>query len=167
MAARYGRLVAEEIVVVGGGLAGLRTVEELRSAGYEGSLTLIGAETRPPYDRPPLSKQLMTGAVDDTTLRADLDSLGARIRLGERAEQLTAGSVRTTEAEYGFDRLVIATGARPIGLPGPGKQRFLRSIDDALAVRGGLIPGRRPPIVGAGWIGSELAPAPACTGFHA
>ncbi len=164
MAARYGRLVAEEIVVVGGGLAGLRTVEELRSAGYEGSLTLIGAETRPPYDRPPLSKQLMTGAVDDTTLRADLDSLGARIRLGERAEQLTAGSVRTTEAEYGFDRLVIATGARPIGLPGPGKQRFLRSIDDALAVRGVLIPGRRLAIVGAGWIGAELATAAAGRG---
>ena len=165
MAARYGHLVAaEEIVVVGGGLAGLRTVEELRSAGYDGSLTLIGAETRPPYDRPPLSKQLMTGAVDDTTLRADLDALGARIRLGESAEHLTAASVRTTEAEYGFDRLVIATGARPIGLPGPGKQRFLRSIDDALALRDVLVAGRRLVIVGAGWIGAELATAAAGKG---
>ena len=157
-------MVAEEIVVVGGGLAGLRTVEELRSAGYQGSLTLIGAETRPPYDRPPLSKQLMTGAVDDTTLRADIDALGVRIRLGERAEHLAADTVRTTEAEYGFDRLVIATGARPIGLPGPGKQRFLRSIDDALAVRDLLIPGRRLAIVGAGWIGAELATAAAGKG---
>lgn len=165
MAARYGRLVvAERIVVVGAGLAGLRTVEELRYRGYAGSLTLIGAETRPPYDRPPLSKQLMTGAVDDTTLRADLDSLGARIRLGERAEHLAAGSVRTTEAEYGFDGLVIATGARPVGLPGPGKQRFLRSIDDALAVRDVLVRGRRLAIVGAGWIGAELATAAAAKG---
>ena len=165
MPARYGHLVvAEGIVVVGGGLAGLRTVEELRSAGYDGSLTLIGAETRPPYDRPPLSKQLMTGAVDDTTLRADLDSLGALVRLGEPAEQLAADSVRTTGAEYRFDRLVIATGARPIALPGPGKQRFLRSIDDALALRDVLTPRRRLVIVGAGWIGAELATAAAAWG---
>lgn len=157
-------MVAEEIVVVGGGLAGLRTVEELRSAGYDRSLTLIGAEARPPYDRPPLSKQLMIGAVDDTTLRADLDALGAKIRLGERAEHLAAASVRTAEAEYGFDRLVIATGARPIRLPGPGKQRFLRSIDDALALRDVLVPGRRLAIVGAGWIGAELATAAAGRG---
>jgi 3-phenylpropionate/trans-cinnamate dioxygenase ferredoxin reductase subunit len=156
--------VVAEIVVIGGGLAGLRTVEELRSAGYEGSLTLIGAEARPPYDRPPLSKQLMAGAVDDTTLRDDLDSLGVRFRLGERAEHLAAGSVRTAQAEYGFDRLVIATGARPIGLPGPGKQRFLRSIDDALALRDVLVPGRRLAIVGAGWIGAELATAAASRG---
>ena len=165
MCARYRHLVvAEGIVVVGGGLAGLRTVEELRSAGYDGSLTLIGAETRPPYDRPPLSKQLMTGAVDDTTLRADLDSLGAVVRLGERAERLAAGSVHTTEAEYRFDRLVIATGARPIALPGPGKQRFLRSIDEALALRDVLGRRRRLAIVGAGWIGAELATAAAARG---
>jgi NADPH-dependent 2,4-dienoyl-CoA reductase/sulfur reductase-like enzyme len=165
MSARYGHLVvAEGIVVAGGGLAGLRTVEELRAAGYDGSLTLIGAETRPPYDRPPLSKQLMIGAVDDTTLRPDLESLGAMVRLGERAEELTAGSLRTTEAEYRFDRLVIATGARPIALPGPGKQRFLRSIDDALALRDVLVRRRRLAIVGAGWIGAELATAAATRG---
>jgi 3-phenylpropionate/trans-cinnamate dioxygenase ferredoxin reductase subunit len=165
MAGRYGHLVVgEQIVVVGGGLAGLRTVEELRSGGYEGALTLIGAETRPPYDRPPLSKQLMTGAVDDTTLRADLDSLGVRMRLGERAEHLARRSVSTTSAEYGFSRLVIATGARPIVLPGPGKQRFLRSIDDALALRDTLLPRRRLAIVGAGWIGAELATAAAGKG---
>src|SRR5215472_2233615 len=75
----------ERIVVVGGGLAGLRTIEELRSAGYQGGVTMIGAEARPPYDRPPLSKQLMAGAVDDTTLRGDLDSLGVEVRLGELA----------------------------------------------------------------------------------
>ena len=56
---------------------------------------MIGAENRPPYDRPPLSKQLMAGKVDDTSLRAELDSLGAQVRLGERAEQLSAGFVRT------------------------------------------------------------------------
>src|SRR5579859_3109614 len=99
------------IVVAGGGLAGLRTVEELRGAGYPGEITVIGAERRPPYDRPPLSKQFMAGAVDDTTLRAELGSLGAEFRLGERAERLGDGVVGTDRAEYPFDRLVIATGA--------------------------------------------------------
>jgi 3-phenylpropionate/trans-cinnamate dioxygenase ferredoxin reductase component len=152
------------IVVVGGGLAGLRTVEELRALGHQGPITLLGAEQRPPYDRPPLSKQLMMGAVDDTSLRAELDSLGAEFRLGERAVLLGDGVVGTDRAEYRFDRLVIATGARPLALPGPGRQRFLRTIDDALALRATLLPGARLVIVGAGWIGAELATAAAARG---
>ena len=154
----------DQIVVVGAGLAGLRTVEELRSGGFTGPITMIGAENRPPYDRPPLSKQLMAGKVDDTSLRAELDSLGAQVRLGERAEQLSAGFVRTDQGEYRFDRLAIATGARPIALPGPGRQRFLRTIDDALELRGLLTPGLRLAIIGAGWIGAELATAAAARG---
>jgi 3-phenylpropionate/trans-cinnamate dioxygenase ferredoxin reductase component len=155
---------ATRIVIAGGGLAGLRTVEELRGHGFAGAITLIGAENRPPYDRPPLSKQLMVGAVDDTSLRAELDSLGASIRLGELAERLDDGMLRTDHGEYRFDRLVIATGARPVALPGPGRQRFLRTIDDALALRETLVPGARLVIVGAGWIGAELATAAAARG---
>jgi NADPH-dependent 2,4-dienoyl-CoA reductase/sulfur reductase-like enzyme len=156
--------VPDQIVVVGAGLAGLRTVEELRSGGFTGQITMIGAESRPPYDRPPLSKQLMAGKVDDTSLRAELDSLGAQVRLGERAEQLSAGFVNTDQGEYQFDRLAIATGARPIALPGPGRQRFLRSIEDALELRELLTPGARLAIIGAGWIGAELATAAAAKG---
>ena len=152
------------IVVAGGGLAGLRTVEELRGAGYPGEITVIGAERRPPYDRPPLSKQFMAGAVDDTTLRAELGSLGAEFRLGERAERLGDGVVGTDRAEYPFDRLVIATGARPVALPGSARQRFLRTIDDAFALRAALVPGARLVVVGAGWIGAELATAAAGRG---
>jgi 3-phenylpropionate/trans-cinnamate dioxygenase ferredoxin reductase component len=155
---------AEKIVVAGAGLAGLRTVEELRLAGYQGEVTLIGAERWPPYDRPPLSKQLMAGAVDDTSLRPEYDSLDVRLRLGERAEGFADGAVRTDSGEYRFDRLVIATGARPVALPGPGRQRFLRSIDDALALRAALRPGVRLAIIGAGWIGAELATAAAAKG---
>ena len=155
---------ATRIVIAGGGLAGLRTVEELRGHGFAGAITLIGAENRPPYDRPPLSKQLMMGAVDDTSLRAEIDSLGASIRLGEPAERLDDGVLRTEHGEYRFDRLVIATGARPVALPGPGRQRFLRTIDDALALRETLVPGARLVIVGAGWIGAELATAAAARG---
>lgn len=152
------------IVVTGGGLAGLRTVEELRARGYEGAITLIGAESRLPYDRPPLSKQLMKGEVDDTSLRTELASLGADVRLGERAGQLGDGVVVTDGGEYAFDRLVIATGARPVALQGPGRQRFLRTIDEALELRATLVPGARLVIVGAGWIGAELATAAAARG---
>jgi 3-phenylpropionate/trans-cinnamate dioxygenase ferredoxin reductase component len=149
------------IVVAGAGLAGLRTVEELRALGYRGAITLIGAETRPPYDRPPLSKQLMRGEVDDTSLRTELESLGADVRLGERAEQLADGVVLTGGGQHAFDRLVIATGARPVSLQGPGRQRVLRTMDDALELRETLVPGARLVVIGAGWIGAELATAAA------
>ncbi len=147
------------VIVVGAGLAGLRTVEELRSRGYDGSVTLIGAERRPPYDRPPLSKKLMTGQLDDTTLRPDLASLGADVRLGETAVGLSAGSLATDRGEYRYDALVLATGAMPVRLPGPGPQRVLRTADDALELRALLQRGTRLAIVGAGWIGAELATA--------
>jgi NADPH-dependent 2,4-dienoyl-CoA reductase/sulfur reductase-like enzyme len=152
------------VVVSGAGLAGLRTVEELRSRGYDGEITLIGAEPRPPYDRPPLSKQLMAGTVDDTSLRDDLQPLHAEVRLGETATGFDGRVLRTDLAEYRFDALVLATGALPVALPGPGRQRFLRTLDDALALRGLLRPGLRLVIVGAGWIGAELATAAAARG---
>ena len=152
------------IVIVGGGLAGLRTAEELRAREYAGAVTLVGAEARPPYDRPPLSKRLMAGEVADTTLRDDLAELGVRLRLGETATGLDDGVLRTDRGEHEFDRLVLATGAEPVALPGPGPQRFLRTLDDALALRARLRPGLRLAIVGAGWIGAELATAAAAYG---
>jgi 3-phenylpropionate/trans-cinnamate dioxygenase ferredoxin reductase component len=148
-----------KVVIVGAGLAGLRAAEELRARGYAGALTLIGAEPRPPYDRPPLSKKVMTGEIDDTGLRPDLDSLGIDLRLAEPAVQLGDGVLRTGMAEYPWDALVLATGANPVTLPGDGEQRVLRTADDALALRRRLTPGTRLAIVGAGWIGAELATA--------
>lgn len=147
------------VVVVGAGLAGLRAVEELRANGYGGGVTLIGAEERPPYDRPPLSKKVMLGEFDDTSLRADMASLGADLRLGEAAVELADGVLRTDAAEYAWDALVLATGATPVRLPGSGEQHVLRTADDALALRELLRPGIRLTIVGAGWIGAELATA--------
>jgi 3-phenylpropionate/trans-cinnamate dioxygenase ferredoxin reductase subunit len=148
-----------KLVVVGGGLAGLRTIEELRARGYPERITLVGAETRPPYDRPPLSKKLMTGELDDTSLRADLESLDIDVRLGEVATRLRPGTLSTDRGEHDFDALVLATGANPIRLPGPGRQHVLRTLDDALALRELLRPGTRLCIAGAGWIGAELATA--------
>src|SRR5580692_6221064 len=165
------------IVVAGGGLAGLRTVEELRAGGYAGEVTLVAAEDRPPYDRPPLSKRLLAGEISDTTLRDDWAALDVSLRLGETAVGLdgavagghggggeAGGVLRTDRGEHGYDRLVLATGATPVALPGPGPQRFLRTLDDALALRERLRPGLRLAIVGAGWIGAELATAAAARG---
>jgi len=154
----------ERVVIVGAGLAGLRTAEELRARGYAGALTLIGAETRPPYDRPPLSKKVMTGELDDTGLRPDLDSLGIDLRLAETAVQLGDDVLRTDAASYPWDALVLATGANPVTLPGDGEQLVLRTAEDALALRERLTPGTRLAIVGAGWIGAELATAAAGRG---
>jgi len=153
-----------QVVVVGAGLAGLRVVEELRARGYTGQLTLIGAEARPPYDRPPLSKKFMTGELDDTGLGPDAEALAVSMRLAESAVELGTGVVRTDAGEYRWDALVLATGASPITLPGSGPQRVLRTADDALALRRVLLPGTRLAIIGAGWIGAELATAAASRG---
>jgi 3-phenylpropionate/trans-cinnamate dioxygenase ferredoxin reductase component len=154
----------ERVIVAGAGLAGLRTIEELRSRGYPGAITLIGAETRLPYDRPPLSKKLMTGALDDTTLRTELDSLAVDVRLGQCATGLADGVLATDGGDLLFENLVLATGAHPVTLPGEGRQHVLRTADDALELRKLLAPGVVLAIVGAGWIGAELATAAAGLG---
>jgi 3-phenylpropionate/trans-cinnamate dioxygenase ferredoxin reductase subunit len=153
------------VVVAGAGLAGLRTVEQLRSRGFAGDITLIGAETRSPYDRPPLSKKVMAGVLDDTSLPFDPGELGITARLGEAACALEDGVLRTSGGgAYPFDALVLATGSEPSRLPGPGPQRTLRTLDDALALRALLRPGLRLAIAGAGLIGAELATAAAAAG---
>jgi 3-phenylpropionate/trans-cinnamate dioxygenase ferredoxin reductase subunit len=159
----------ERVVVVGAGLAGLRAIEELRARGYPGQVTLLGAEERPPYDRPPLSKKLMTGELDDTSLRADFGALRVAFRPGESAIALepgpaAGGLVRTGVGEYRYDGLILATGAEPVTLPGPGRQRVLRSLDQALELRALLRPGLKLVVAGAGWIGAELATAAAARG---
>jgi 3-phenylpropionate/trans-cinnamate dioxygenase ferredoxin reductase component len=152
--------------VVGAGLAGWRVAEELRSRGFAGDVTLIGAEARSPYDRPPLSKKVLVDPGVDPSLRADFAALDVDFRPGEEAIGVdTSGRTITTNRDkYSFDVLVAATGALPVALPGPGRQRFLRTYDDALALRALMRPGLRLAIVGAGWIGAELATAAASLG---
>ncbi|MEV0176945.1 FAD-dependent oxidoreductase [Streptomyces sp. NPDC050803] len=153
----------KKVIVVGGGLAGLRAVEALRERGYEGELTLVGAERHEPYDRPPLSKAVLAGDGEDTTFPVDWGRLGCALRLGHRAEELVlhpdrpGGVLRTSAGPLDFDGLVIATGAAPLRLPGTGPQHVLRTVDDARALRAELREGARVVIVGAGWIGAEVA----------
>ncbi|RCG28343.1 NAD(P)/FAD-dependent oxidoreductase [Sphaerisporangium album] len=147
------------VVVVGAGLAGVRSVEALRARGYHGRVTLVGDESHRPYDRPPLSKAVMFGDLDSTVVDSDLGALDIDLRTEVAAKGLREGVVETTEGELEYDGLVIATGATPIRLRGEGPQYTLRTIDDALALRARLTPGTRVVIVGAGWIGAEVATA--------
>ncbi|MFS1300644.1 NAD(P)/FAD-dependent oxidoreductase [Streptosporangium longisporum] len=147
------------VVVVGAGLAGVRSVEALRARGFGGRITMIGEERHRPYDRPPLSKAVLLGGTDSTVVDSDLDALEVDFRAGVAAKGLHPGVVETTEGELDYDGLVVATGARPIRLRGDGPQHVLRTIDDALGLRSLLGPGRRVAVVGAGWIGAEVATA--------
>ncbi|PBI99975.1 Rhodocoxin reductase [Rhodococcus erythropolis] len=153
------------LVVVGASLAGLRAAESARQAGYEGPITLVGDEFHLPYDRPPLSKQfLKDGAeVDFHTTTEELAALDVKLLLGAPATQLdpTSHRVRVGDSDWiPYEKLIIATGASPRSLPNtPDLDGViaLRTIDDALALRERLRPGTKLVIVGAGFIGSELA----------
>ena len=148
----------QRVVIVGAGLAGARAVQELRAQGHTGEVVLLGAEQHRPYDRPPLSKELLHGASDDSTLEGELD---ADVRLGVRATGLRPGTVETGAGDLAYDGLVLATGSVPRGL---GGGQVLRTVDDARAVRARLRPGARVVVVGAGWIGAEVATAAARAG---
>ncbi|MFD5012730.1 NAD(P)/FAD-dependent oxidoreductase [Streptomyces chartreusis] len=151
------------IVVVGASAAGLAAAETLRREGYDGTLTLIGDEPLGPYDRPPLSKQLLAGEWEprrlDLRTPDDLAGLDLDLRLGVPATGLRLAD---TEVDLGdgssvpYDGLIIATGVRPRRLPGAGGH-VLRTLDDAMRLRERLVPGRRLVVVGAGFLGAEAA----------
>ncbi|QHF98963.1 FAD-dependent oxidoreductase [Streptomyces sp. NHF165] len=158
------------MAVVGASAAGLAAVEGLRRAGWDGLLTLVGDEPHPPYDRPPLSKQVLSGSwePDRTGLRSaeQLAGLDLDLRLGTRAAALDAAARRLTldDAErtvLDCAGIVVATGVRPRTLPGTegvAGVYVLRSLEDALALRERLAaPGRRLAVVGDGVLGAEAA----------
>ncbi|MDT7845697.1 NAD(P)/FAD-dependent oxidoreductase [Streptomyces justiciae] len=147
------------VVVVGASAAGLAAAETLRREGYDGTLTLVGDEPLAPYDRPPLSKQILSGAWRPERPTADLTALGLDLRLGVAATglELAARTVRLADGgTLPYDGLILATGVRPRRLPGEGAL-VLRTLDDALTLRDRLGPGRRLVVVGAGFLGAEAA----------
>ncbi|MET0933560.1 MAG: FAD/NAD(P)-binding oxidoreductase [Mycetocola sp.] len=155
------------IVVVGASAAGLTTAAALRRNGYDRDITLVDAEAHSPYDRPPLSKHLLAGEWEPDRLllktQAELADLAVGIRTGLRATALDVADHRVVLSdgtELGFDRLVLATGVQPRTLPGTGQLRgvhTMRTVDDALALRAELLPGRRLVVVGGGFLGTEVA----------
>lgn len=156
----------ESIVVVGASLAGLRAVETLRREGFAGRLTLVGAEPHLPYDRPPLSKEMLAGDWEHEQVvlrKVPYEELDLELRLGVAATGLDVGTRTVTLAsgtELNFDGLVIATGSTPRRLPAQPHLDgvfTLRTIDDCHAIRDRLDAGARVCVIGAGFIGAEVA----------
>ncbi|MER5406544.1 FAD-dependent oxidoreductase [Streptomyces sp. NPDC002769] len=161
------------VTVVGASLSGLYAARELRAQGFDGRLVIVGDEAHAPYDRPPLSKDFLTGRADEARLaltdaeeRAGLDAewlLGVRARgLDARGRTVLLDDGRTVST----DGVVIATGASARRLPGDGLTgvHTLRTLDDARALREELIQGpRRVVVVGGGFIGAETASS--CAGL--
>ena len=156
----------ERVLIVGASAAGLTAAEALRRRGYDGGLTLIGAEPHPPYDRPPLSKQVLSGdwSPEKVLLRSEqhLGALDADLRLGRPAVGLDPAARQVRLAGGGsidYDALLITTGAMPRRLRGADLAgvHVLRTVDDALALRAGLMAGPRVVVVGAGFLGAEVA----------
>ena len=154
------------IAVVGASMAGTYAAETLREAGFDGTITMVGEEPHRPYDRPPLSKQVLAGEweADRLALPVDLDRLDLEWRLGSRATALDLDGrelVLGSKERLSFDGLVIATGAEPRRLPGTpdvAGVHVLRTVDDCLALRADLdATPRRVAVVGAGFIGAEVA----------
>ncbi|MFD6325496.1 NAD(P)/FAD-dependent oxidoreductase [Streptomyces sp. NPDC058442] len=154
------------LVIVGASLAGLRAAQVLRQEGFTGSLTLIGDEPHAPYDRPPLSKDFLTSEdpPPDTGLPVPV-GLGARLLLGSPATALSPDERVVTLADgtrVPYDGLLIATGAKARrwpGAPPPSGVLTLRGRDDATALRRRLGSGHRLVVVGAGFLGGEIAAA--------
>jgi NADPH-dependent 2,4-dienoyl-CoA reductase/sulfur reductase-like enzyme len=160
--------VVRKIIIVGASLGGASAALALREQGYDGELLLIGAEAHLPYERPPLSKAVMLGERDEPDWVAERKTYAdqditvlpgttvTRIRPGDRM-------VEAAGVDHPYDALLLATGASPRRLAVPGADLpgvfTLRTLDDALAIRRRFTEGARVVIVGAGWIGCEVAAA--------
>ena len=155
----------KRIAVVGASLAGLRAVEFIRRAKFEGELVLIGDEPHLPYDRPPLSKEVLRGEWEQERLslrRGSYDDLDVELELGQRAVSLDADAceIRLERGDtVSFDGMVIATGGHVRELPNQPRLDgiyTLRTLDDALAIREALTRKPRVAVIGAGFIGAEV-----------
>ena len=155
-------------VIVGASLAGAKAAETLRAEGFDGRIVLIGSEPYRPYERPPLSKQLLRGESDTESVFVHTanfyDDNEIELRVDTQVgEILPQSNVVTAEhgASIHYDRLLLTTGARPRRLRAPGADlagiHYLRDLDDNAKLRADLQSASRVAVVGAGWIGSEVA----------
>jgi 3-phenylpropionate/trans-cinnamate dioxygenase ferredoxin reductase subunit len=154
-------------IIVGAGLAGAKAAEALRQEGFEGRLVLIGEEPDRPYERPPLSKDYLRGETCDKPYvhpESFYEDQGIELMMSTRVTEIDTNSKRLlmdNERSIGYDRLLIATGATPRHLDVPGSDlagiHYLRTVVDSEQIGERLEPGSRLVMVGAGWIGSEIA----------
>lgn len=153
------------IVIVGGGLAAARTAEQLRRSEYTGSITIVSDEDHLPYDRPPLSKEVLRAETDDVTLKPAefYQKQNITLLLGNAARSVDTAAQTLTLADgsvVGYDELVIATGLVPkriSSFPDLEGIRVLRSYDESMALRKHAGSARRAVVIGAGFIGCEVA----------
>jgi NADPH-dependent 2,4-dienoyl-CoA reductase/sulfur reductase-like enzyme len=162
-------VAAQRALIVGAGLGGLRAAESLRANGFAGEIVVVGDEPHPPYSRPPLSKEALADepSFDRLAFRVRAAADDVVWRLGVRAEHADLDSREVVLAGgevVGYDALVAATGvsARRLPIPGPppdaaGGRHVVRTLDDAVVLRAALVPGARVAILGAGFIGCEVA----------
>ncbi len=158
-------MVEDRIVVVGASMGGLRAAEAVRKAGYVGEVVVIGEEQYMPYNRPPLSKQALHSEPDLPSLMFRIPRAAKDVswRLGQRVSSadLTARTVTVDGGDtLAWRGLVAAAGLRPrtLALPGPtGGRQVIRTVQDTLALRASMTPGTRMVIIGAGFIGCEVA----------
>lgn len=162
---------SRDVLVVGAGLAGARTVAELREAGFDGRIRVLGAEGVPPYDRPPLSKHLLDRTEPawlSDEIGVDLSALADEVRLDLPARRLLLDGPRpavlTDDGETAADDVVLATGAHAVRVPGWEPALTLHTAVDAARLRTALTPGSRLVVIGAGWIGAEVAGVAAADG---
>lgn len=155
-------------VIVGAGMAGAHAARTLREEGFDGRIVLIGAEDAHPYERPPLSKQFLRGETTADAARLNPTSFytehDIELRVGTRVTELSddRDEVLLHDGErISFDRLLLATGARPRRLAGMGSHlpgiHYLRTVGDAATLRAAIRSASRVAVVGAGWIGTEVA----------
>jgi 3-phenylpropionate/trans-cinnamate dioxygenase ferredoxin reductase component len=156
-------MTPRRVLIVGAGLAGARCAETLRASGFEHEVTIVGAEPVPPYERPALSKEHLAGTRDADSLelrpRGFWEDNGIELLLGRRvlAVDPTLHTALTDRGEeLTWDALVLATGATPRTLSG-WEGHVLRTLADAAALREGLRPGARVAVIGAGFVGTEVA----------
>jgi 3-phenylpropionate/trans-cinnamate dioxygenase ferredoxin reductase subunit len=155
------------LAIVGASLAGAKAAEGAREAGYDGRIVLIGDEPHPPYERPPLSKAVLRGEADVESARVHPEGFYAEHGIELFVETVTAIDtidrrlVLGDGAHLSFEALVMATGAQPRLLEVPGAHldgvRYLRTVDDSLRLRDAIQRASRVAVIGAGWIGSEVA----------
>jgi NADPH-dependent 2,4-dienoyl-CoA reductase/sulfur reductase-like enzyme len=152
------------VIIVGAAMGGLRTAEALRKSGYTGPLTMMGDELHAPYNRPPLSKDVLSAEVthEAVAFPARAEMADVKWLLGARAASVDLASHTVTGSdgkEHPWSALVIATGLRPrrLDLPQLVGRHAVRSLDDAIALRAELVPGARVVVAGSGFLGCELA----------